>query len=248
MNIFTAIIIIICSPIITILKKIRTTITALRKNIYATKQEKFEIAIQYNDIKQVKLLLNDPRVKPYYHSTYSSRPSHSNFAINCASQNGYTEIFSLLLQDARIKLNITKESLVWNAAEKGHNDIVKLLLNDKRVNTTDLNSAIAIASLNGHTFIVRILLEDKRAEPSYNNNESIRNASGKGYTDIVELLLNDSRVDPSDSLNKAIESANKLKYSKITKLLLKDKRVRNSLKKQNSDLYNILVKDKINSF
>ncbi len=96
---------------------------------------------------------------------------------------------------------------------------------------------------------IKIFLKDKKLNPSLFNNIAIIKASELGYLDIVKLFLNDKRVNPSDKLNSAITFAFKNKHFNIVNLLWQDQRIKNSLEKDNKELYNNLIfQDNIENF
>ena len=69
----------------------------------------------------------------------------------------------------------------------------------------------------------------------------------------VKLLLNDNRVNPADLDNWTIRNASIEGHCDIVNLLWQDQIVKNTLKKDNEELYNELVKkdkikEKIGSF
>lgn len=125
------------------------------------------------------------------------------------------------------------------------NDIenVKLLLKNKKIDVSaEDNWAIELASTSGHFDIVKLLLDDKRVDPTDNRNWTIQATYKKAYYDIL------------DSVNKKnfdIFSFNN-EYVNIIKLLWRDERVKNSLKNDDDDLYDKLIKqdiiDKIEEF
>lgn len=125
------------------------------------------------------------------------------------------------------------------------NDIenVKSLLKNKKVDVSaEDNWAIELASTSGHFDIVKLLLDDKRVDPTDNRNWTIQSTYKKAYYDIL------------DSVNKKnfnIFSFNN-EYVNIIKLLWKDERVKSSLKNDDDELYEELIKqdisDKIEGF
>ena len=86
-------------------------------------QEQFNQAVKSNDIKNVKLLLNDNRVNP---------SDLNNWAIIEASMGGHTDIVKLLLNDNRVNPAAYNWAII-NASIEGHCDIVNLLWQDQRV-------------------------------------------------------------------------------------------------------------------
>ena len=92
---------------------------------------------------------------------------------------------------------------------------------------------------------VKLLLKDKRVNPSDRNNWAIQLASQNGYFDIFKLLLEDNRVDPSDKNNCAIILASHNGHVAIVNLLWQDQRVKDTLKVDDKELYNELIKNDI---
>lgn len=82
------------------------------------------IACEYNQIEVVKLLLQDQRIKPHW---------HSNAPIQIASQHGNLEIVRLLLQHPRVDPSDDKNLAIKIAHDRNHLQIVLLLLQDSRV-------------------------------------------------------------------------------------------------------------------
>lgn len=125
------------------------------------------------------------------------------------------------------------------------NDIkmVESLLKNKKVDVSAENNwAIELASTSGHFEMVKLLLNDKKVNPADNRNWTIQSTYKKAYYDIL------------DSLNKKnfnIFSFNN-EYVNIIKLLWRDERVQSSLKNDDNELYNELIKqdisDKIGGF
>ena len=99
---------------------------------------------------------------------------------------------------------------------------------------------------------VKTLLSLKKENPAYNKNYVIGVSAEAGCLDIVKLLLEDSRVDPSDDNNYAIKLAHKNKYTNIVEILWNEKCVKNTLKQDNLELYNNLmrkdIKNKVDEF
>jgi hypothetical protein len=95
-------------------------------------------------------------------------------------------------------------------------------------------------------------LNDSRINPSNYNNEAIRIASKEGQVEVVALLLQDSRIDPTSLCNWSIERAFLDKHFEVVKLLFNEERVFNTLKINNENLHNDILKmniqDKVNNF
>jgi ankyrin repeat protein len=106
-------------------------------------------SIRDNDIGQVRLLLQDPRVDP---------SARNNVAIRFAAANGHLEVMPLLLQDHRVDPSARYNEAIREAARKGHLEIVRLLLQDPRVDpSADDNFAIRAAVAYIHPEIVLLL-------------------------------------------------------------------------------------------
>lgn len=120
------------------------------------------------------------------------------------------------------------------------NDIkmVESLLKNKKIDVSAENNwAIELASTSGHFEMVKLLLNDKKVNPADNRNWTIQSTYKKAYYDIL------------DSVNKKnfnIFSFNN-KYINIVKLLWRDERVKNSLKNDDDELYNELIKQDISN-
>ena len=89
---------------------------------------------------------------------------------------------------------------------------------------------------------VKLLLNNKNIDPSSHGNFAIQFASLKGYTEMVGLLISNNRTDPSDNQNYSIRFAFKKEYFNIVNLLWKDQRVKDTLQKDDIELYNELIK------
>ena len=197
-------------------------------------QEQFYKSIEDGDIENFNLLMNNKKVDP---------SDEDNYAIQVASLNGHVDIVKLLLKDKRVNLSVKNNYAIQASSLNGHVDIVKLLLKDKRVNpSVENNYAIRFASYNGHVDIVKLLLKDKRVDPSDNRNWAIQATYKKAYYKIFDSINNK---------NFNIFSFNN-EYVNIIKLLWKDERVKSSLKNDDDELYDKLIKqdisDKIEEF
>jgi len=149
--------------------------------------KKFIKAVRDNNVKLVKILLQDDSVNP---------ATEDNEAIRLASIYGYTEIVKLLLQDDRVNPADNNNAAIGAAASLGRIDTVKLLLEHPKVNPAgDHNYAIRHAAEYGRTDVVKLLLQDPRVNPADENNHAIKWAVTKNYPEIVMLLLKDPRVD-----------------------------------------------------
>jgi hypothetical protein len=130
---------------------------------------KFEQAVLDNDLKNIKLLLNNPKVDICY---------DKNYAISTACQLGYIDIVKLLLEDGRADPSDKKNFAIGLAAEGGYIDIVKILLNDKRVNPTDVQN-YAIRRTTDEAMIQFLW-----NEPRIHN--SLRNDNYELYSELIK--------------------------------------------------------------
>ena len=89
-----------------------------------TKQEEFNQAVKDNDIKNVKLLLNDSMVDP---------SAADNYAIRWASYKGQLDVVKLLLNDPRVDPSDSNNQAIRVASDQGHIDVVKLLWKNKKI-------------------------------------------------------------------------------------------------------------------
>jgi hypothetical protein len=218
----------------------------------------FRKIITINDYNTIELILKKPKVNP---------STEGNFSLRHASARGYTEIIKLLINDTRTY--IENSVPILNAAREGELEIVTMfldspkfhkVLNDKAIltnacfsknfelvklliekycfipNIKDLQCALSSRNMNTIEFI----LNDKRVDPSEDNNKVIALAAKYGFLKFVKILLNDNRVDPSDNKNKAILAAHSKQEKAIVKLLWDNKKVKNKLKNDQKDIYNII--------
>ncbi len=147
----------------------------------------------------------------------------------------------LLLKNREILMNI--QNKFYTFIEQNDIENVKLFLKNKKIDVSaEDNWAIELASTNGHFDIVELLLNDKRVDPSDNRNWVIQATYKKAYYKIFDSINNK---------NFNIFSFNN-EYVNIIKLLWKDERVKSSLKNDDDELYDKLIKqdisDKIEEF
>ena len=141
-------------------------------------------AISENKIRVVTFLSTD-----YVRDPITDVDLHENMI-----RNNYVEIFSQLLAENMLKLDI------WLDVDHG------------------LYNMLQYASYMGHVEIVRLLLA--HIDPGADKNYAIRLASKKGHYDVVNLLLICDRVNPSDYDNYAIKLAIENGHQEIVKLLI----------------------------
>ena len=168
-----------------------------------------------------------------------------------AIENNKINIIKTLLKDLSFLPNFDDNQAFQLSARLGHIEIVELLLNDKRIDPAVvtipqiLGSPCTINSNKTNYNIVELLLKNKIIDPSIDYNYAIIYSSKFGHEQIVDLLLKDKRVDPSDHRNCSIRHSYEHKHKKITQLLWKDQRVKNTLMKDDLELYNKLIKNEV---
>ena len=168
-----------------------------------TKQNEFNKAITSNDIKKVKLLLNDPRVDP---------SNDNNLPLCLAVKKNHIDIVKLLLKNDRfVSLISETNDPISIASQHGYIEILELLLKDKRIDPSDYeNFAVAIASENGHINVVQLLLNDKRVDPSDYKNHSVGTKSPFGNNGvkasafIPKPYCSEKDISPSNAINEFI--------------------------------------------
>ena len=92
-----------------------------------------------------------------------------------------------------------------------------------------------------------MLLNEDKIKPRCLNN-ALYFACEKGNFEVVELLLKEKNLVREDFNNRAIVKAIEKKYSNIVKILLEEEAIKNTLKKDNPNAYNLLLSQKINKF
>jgi ankyrin repeat protein len=139
-------------------------------------QKQFHQAIENNDIKNVKLLLNQPKVNPAY---------NNNSAIIYASMEGYYDIVELLINDHRVNPAADDNSAIIYTSKEGHYHIVKLLLNHPKVDPADYNNwSIINAFSEGHYDIVNLLWQDQR----------VKNSLKKDHEELYNKLVKKDKI------------------------------------------------------
>jgi hypothetical protein len=90
-------------------------------------------------------------------------------------------------------------------------------------------------------FIVSYLLKNKKIKLK---NHSFRLSALRGHFNIVKLLLNDNRLDPTDVDNLPIYLAHRNDHNKVVDLLFSNLLVKNKIKKEDSEMYDIFMKQR----
>ena len=104
-----------------------------------------------------------------------------------------------------------------------------------------------LAIINNDISKVNSLLENTTSSLSRFNFYSYGFAAENGYTEITKILLKKSKIDPSCRNNIAIKLASENKHTTIVNLLFNTKIVRDTLKNNDLDLYNSLIKKHVSN-
>jgi ankyrin repeat protein len=235
--------------------------------------EKFMIAIKNNNLEEVKSLLKNVDIDTSYNYNspliLASRSSFIDISKLIISHNTFnpllgdysllrnlleeerSEILYILLKEHDIS---TFNNIVFiDSCYNGYTKIVKLLLQDKKIDpTTSDNLAIIESCQNGHIDIIHLLLKNKNVNPAANKNLALIMAAQNGHFNVIEILLKDRRVNPSVDNNYPINIAYELEHYKVVNLLWRNEIVKNNLKIDNFELFEILItpdlKNKIMEF
>jgi ankyrin repeat protein len=139
------------------------------------------------------------------------------------------------------------------AARKGETEIVKILLSLKEIKDIYCGDYLFTHAIeNGHLEVLKLLFEDSRTKTQIEIRDYFLNTAAKrGYLEIIKLLLN-LNLSPILECNTPISEAFKNQHNHIVDFLWSLKIVKETLKKDNLELYNILqkqdVKNKIEQF
>jgi ankyrin repeat protein len=153
------------------------------KKLFSTKQIKFQMAIEDNNINVVKKLIKDKEIDISY---------LNNKAIHSSSKNGYIDIVKLLLESDKDVFKHTCNPL-YEATISNHITIIKILLKDTRIGNVNLESSLIIAARLNYIEITSLLLKDERVDPSYSSNCAIRYAHYYENPEIVKLLWSNKK-------------------------------------------------------
>ena len=142
------------------------------------------------------------------------------------------------------KIREFKSAIYFNDFNK-----VSLLLKDKTFNQfNSLNEDIIEAAGQGYISIVELLLNEPRINITAEQiNQAICMASFNGFYEIVTSLLSKKNINPAYDKNYSIIYASYNKHNDVVELLWKYKIVKNTLKNDNIELYNKLIKKDIGS-
>ncbi len=135
-------------------------------------------AVLKNNIEAVELFLNDGRIDP---------SQEGNWAIQIASQNGFTKIVKILLADRRTDPTVDNFYCLRKSVSLGSYDIVKLLLEDKRIIPNVYFNEFIIEAFNKkYIKIVKLLWCIKEIKQYLKNNEP------ENYAKIAKEITKDN--------------------------------------------------------
>jgi hypothetical protein len=190
------------------------------------KQKEFNLAIKQNDIKTVeKLLAYRPnKFNKIFFKAEKVDPSLDNhWAVKFSENNNNVEVLNLLYNDERI-LKHTLYNYYFNIFQSEGN----------------LHGMIFL--LNSNNFVPMI----------GNYLQALNFACEKGYLDVVKFIIKKKEVDITFGSNSFIYIACINKHMDIVHLLWKQNKIKETLKKDKPELYNLLVsikmKQKIKDF
>jgi len=126
----------------------------------------------------------------------------NNRCILIASENGYEEIVSLLL-DRITKKDDTINILLKEECRNGHYENVKKILTFSNINPSYDRNFSLISSMTSDMRIFKMLLDHPLTEPQIQNNYLFKHTTS---CEALKLLLDDPRVDPNVDNNYAVKN------------------------------------------
>ncbi len=151
--------------------------------------------------------------------------------------NDIDMVKSLLINEVSNSPDINK-SAIDLTSRLGYVDILKIFLNDERFKKIKDSCAIVESARNGYVEVVKLLLKDKRFSLLSHTYWTIEGAVERGHLSVVKVLLKYGLFNPSNSSNHFIIQAAANNNLEMVQLLWKDERVKDSLLKDQPDLYN----------
>jgi ABC-type antimicrobial peptide transport system ATPase subunit len=116
----------------------------------------------------------------------------------------------------------------------------------------DYKEDIELAIFHSNVDKLKMTLNREGIQPNYDNNYPISLATQHRKIDIVKALLEYPEVNPADNCNRPMRNAVINNQQDLILLLWNDRRVKNTLKNDDINLYNKLIKldikDKIREF
>jgi hypothetical protein len=94
---------------------------------------------------------------------------------------------------------------------------------------------------------VELLLKNKSLDDYKKRSKALQHSSFMGLIEMTELLLSDELINPALNKNYAINVSYIKGYKHIIALLWNDQRVKNTLKNDNLELYNLLIQKEVHS-
>ncbi len=201
--------------------------TPSEDEVIAALESEIIVAILGGNPQKALELLRDPRIDPE-HPKKQSR----NIALWCASEYGYTEVVSFLLNVRHVNPTLRPAghtNVLVDPSKNGHTKIVELLLKDERFSSSDCEEAAIYAIDYDHVEILKLLLSYPTFEPTWRGLRMMATACygsdnrRRPHKEAVSMLLSDGKCDPSDS--RIIGNTAGFGNTEIVELLLADNRV-----------------------
>jgi hypothetical protein len=139
------------------------------------------------------------------------------------------------------------------AVEDQNSEILELLLTHSTIDPSKNNNQLLSIAINNNDYkCVKLLFNDKRINPAKDDCKLVTLAAQLGHINILKLLLSDPRTYAYEFKSAAIRTAYDKKHYKVVKLLWNDINVKKYLKKDDKNLYQLLInlstRKKINNF
>ena len=188
-------------------------------------------------------------------------------AFYMACINGHEEIAELIINEPNINLSLNGYGALIQAVENNSVFIFNLIVNhktfieDNNINQeyrddtkyqkiqNSLSDCLYVATKYDLEHFCHLILKEYKNKTYGHLDISIHKAAFFNSVNILKTLLSNKKIDPTFGENKAITSAFNKKNNNAVALLWKDERVKNTLKKDNIDLYNFLkIENNITNF
>ncbi|WP_454782333.1 ankyrin repeat domain-containing protein [Legionella sp. WA2022007384] len=155
-----------------------------------------------------------------------------------ACKNGHVEVVKALLNNQKVKRNLTKDILITSlylACESGHLDVVRELLSQKNIDikqkTKYVGSPLYAACAHGHVSIVKELLRTESIDinqPNNNGSTPFFVACERGHLEVIKELLRKEKIQINQEDNYGrtpFFQACRYKKTAVIKLILKSPRM-----------------------
>jgi ankyrin repeat protein len=131
-----------------------------------------------------------------------------------------------------------------NAVKNGHTSIAKEYIH-LEMNKECYNEALQISARRGYIELVKLLLKQKETNINSDNSEALILAVQYDHFEVISLLLKEPLIDPVGICNIPIKSAYFNRNNKNLDLLWSHKKVKESLEKDDFQIYTELIKKDI---